>query len=442
MSSKRTTVLQKKEINSIHQKLDEIPFNKLALASGFKKRRHRKITGKALLEAFILMALQGNNSLQLWAEKMSGYTGKNVTKQGIWKRLTGCFVRFLSSVLSNMLHLQVSQIHRQAIQQGWGKSYKRILIHDSTTIALPAWLRWCYPGNTSKGEKKSQLKIQAIYDLLNNRFVHFEITPFTVNDQSKSKDILQIAGKEDMVIRDLGYFSLDCFVRMGDQQIHFISRLRYGIKITDAPTGKATNLLKILRKQKRFDRGVWIGEKQQLYTRLIALPLPEEQADRRRYKAKHDRDKRMNHSKEYYEQLGYSLFITTENDQQFSAVQIAKAYGLRWRIESIFKCWKSQFHLQRLMPQHVPLTRERAEAIIYMMLIFILLFQVTVYNYLILRAGKTCIISLTKLSRYIADNIHLFFEKNLSDLEPFLLRYCVYEKRNDRLNFVQKLKLS
>ena len=442
MTSERTTVLQKKEINSIHQKLDEIPFNKPALASGFKKRNHKKITGKALLVAFILMALQGNNSLQLWAEKMGGYTGKDVSKQAIWKRLTGCFVRFLSSVLSDMLHLQVSQVHRQAIRQGWVKKYKRILIQDSTTIALPVWLRWCYPGNTSKGEKKSQLKIQVICDLLNNRFVHFEITPFTANDQSRSKDILQIAGRKDRVIRDLGYFSLDCFDRMNGGQIHFISRLKYGIKITDAQTGKAINLLKILRKQKRLDRWVWIGEKQQLYARLAVLPLPREQADQRRYKAKHDRDKRMNHSKEYYEQLGYSLFITTESRQQLSAVQIAKAYGLRWRIESIFKCWKSQFHLQRLIPQHTPLTRERTEAIIYMMLIFILLFQVTVYNYLIPRAGKTCIISLTKLSRYIADNIHLFFEKTLSDLEPRLLRYCAYEKRNDRLNFVQKLKLS
>ena len=441
MSSKRTTTPQSKQIKSIHQSLQKIPFQKRARASGFKKRKEQKLSGKTLVISFLLMALQGNNSLQLWAEKISGYKGIAVSKQGVWKRITRQFVRFLEAVLFDAIRQQISSVHRQATQSGLKKRYRRILLQDSTTLALPIGLRWCYPGNATNGERKSQLKLQVIYDVLNNCFVYFEITPFTANDQSKSKSILHVAGSRDLVIRDLGYFSLDCFDLMKQEHIHYISRLRYGVKLKDAQTGKDICLLQQLRTQQRFDRWVCIGEKQQVKMRLVALPLPEEQAGRRRHKARHDRDKRVHHSKEYYEQLGYSLYITTESDKQFRAEQIAKVYGWRWRIESIFKCWKSQFHLQRLISQHVSLSKERVEAIVYMLLLFIMLFQVAVYNYLIAKTTTTRSISLTKLSRYLADNIQLFFEKNLSQIAPYLLNYCTYERRHDRKNFIEKLKL-
>jgi len=438
MASKNTCSQQ--SYKSIDKKLKKIPFNKRALASGFKQRKPQKLTGKLLLISFFVMALQGNNSFQLWAEKVSSITGSGVSKQAVWKRITSCFIKFLVAVLADALREQVSKASCQLEQSILKKPYKRILIQDSTTITLPTCLRWCFPGNTSGGEKKAQLKIQVIYDLLHNRFVYFEVTPFTANDQSKSKDILSIAGKGDLVIRDLGYFSLDCFNQLSSQHIAFISRLRYGIKITDAQTGKEINLLAILSTHGRFDRWVMIGDRHKVNIRLVAVPLPQEQANRRRHKARHDRDRRLNHTKEYYEQLGYSIYITTENKNQFDAMQIVKVYGWRWRIETIFKCWKSQFHLQQLIPHKGSLTKERAEAIIYMMLIFILLFQITVYNYL-LPAGDSYIISINKLSRYIANNFNVFLEKNFRTLTPELLRYCAYDKRKDRLNFIEKLKL-
>lgn len=438
MTSKSTCSEQ--SYKSIETRLQDIPFNKHTLSSGFKQRKAQKLTGKLLLISFFAMALQGNNSFHLWAEKISGITGKHVSKQAIWKRITVYFNKFLMAVLADALRQQVRKGSHQLDQIPYKDQYKRILLQDSTTIALPLCLRWCFPGNTSRGEKKAQLKIQVIYDLLNNRFIYFEITPFTANDQSKSKDILHIACKGDLVIRDLGFFSIDCFDQLINQGITFLSRLRFGIKITDAQTGKEINLLSRLKTQASFDRWVMIGEKNKVKVRLVAVPIGQEQASRRRQKAKNDRDKRLNHSKEYYEQLGYSIYITTVTLKQFSSKQVVKLYGLRWRIETIFKCWKSQFHLQHLIPKTGSLSKERAEAIIYMMLIFILLFQIAVYNYL-LSIGAGAIISLIKLSRYIANNIESMFENNFRTLAPDLVRYCAYEKRRDRLNYIEKLKL-
>lgn len=443
MTSKRTNTQQRKNNNFINQRINKLSFNKHAIASGFKKRKAQKITGKSLLISFFLIALQGKNSFQLWAEQLSSYTGILVSKQGIWKRITPALTKFLLLILHDVLRDQIRGMH-QLVNQGRLKigNYTRILIQDSTIIALPEWLKWCFPGNTSRGEKKSQLKIQVIYDLVSNTFVHFEITPYTTNDQSKSKNILNIAGKGDLVIRDLGYFSLRCFKEMA-KDISFVSRVRSGVKIYDIKTGEEINLLKRLKKCNRLDQWVLIGNEQKVKVRLVILPLSLEQASQKRLKAKHDRDKRLNHSAEYYKLLGYSIFITSESQSLFSAKQIANIYGLRWRIENIFKCWKSQFHLQKLIPKNCQLTKERVESIIYMMLIFIILFQFTIYNYMIIQSEKikNSFISLTKLCQYITNNITRLFEQTLRTLTPEILYYCAYDKRKDRLNFIQKLKL-
>lgn len=444
MPSNQTNAKQRKASNFIYQKIKQLPFRKYAKVSGFSKRKSQKITAKSLLLSFFFMAVQGNNSFQLWAVQLNNLAGTTVSKQAIWKRITPCLVVFLKLILTDALLQQVNAT-QQKIKQGLIKisDYQRVLIQDSTVIALPWWLVKYYPGNTSRGRRKSQLKIQVIYDLISNTFIYFEVTAFTENDQSKAKDILNIARKGDLVIRDLGYFSIDCFSKLNDIA-SFVSRVKYGVKIYDCKSGIEINLLKYLRKNNRFDQFVIIGTAKKVKVRLVVMPLQEEQANQKRCRAKSDRDKRKNHSQEYYELLGYCIFITTESKAKFSANQIAKLYGLRWRIESIFKCWKSQFKLQELIPKSCALNKVRVESIIYMMLIFIVLFQVAVYNYMVIKAEQkqNCSISLIKLCQFISNNIAKFFEKSLDKLEDGILYYCVYEQRNDRENYAAKLMFS
>ena len=167
---------------------------------------------------------------------------------------------------------------------------------------------------------------------------------------------------------------------MYSEPISFLSRLRYGVTIYSPETGKEIDILTHLKKRGKFDAWVLIGKEKKVLVRLVAQKLTQAQADSRVRKAKNHRDKRLNHSKDYYQLLQYNLFITTEEEKTFSIDQMAQLYQLRWRIETIFKCWKSHFHLQKIIPQNCSLTKERVESTMYMMLIFILLFPVTIYN--------------------------------------------------------------
>jgi hypothetical protein len=445
MTSNNTHFRSNKGNQIIQKKLQKVKFNKHEIESGFKQRKPRKIKGKLLLISFLSMAMQGKNTIQQWAEQMGLMTGKTVSKQGIWKRINQHLCAFLSAVLLDILEQQMKEIRGQfKSHTGFFHHYKRVLLQDSTTIALPAWLKWCYPGNVSRGEKKAQLKIQVVFDIVHNCFVHFETTAFSANDQSKSRDIVFIANHEDLVIRDLGYFVLDSFELMKHQCIKFISRLKYGNTIYDINTGNPINLLKVLRKKGWFDQWVMIGTKQKLKVRMVAIKLTAQQASDRRRKARNDRDKRLNHGKLYYEMLDYHFFITSEDDSLLTSKQITELYGLRWRIETIFKCWKSHFFIQKLIPQKCSITKERADAIIYMILIFILLFQVTFFNYLVIQAKKRgyYLISLIRLCKFVSNHFELMLLKDPNPFIPQILYYCCYDKRLDRQNYLQKLNLS
>ena len=285
MSPKSTRSKEGKVFNSITQKIKNIPIGQYARRSGFRQRKEKKITGKGMIIGFFLLAMQSKHTLQGWAEQLCLLNGKTVSKQAVWDRINDCFIRFLLMVLKYQFNHQSALDHKNVKSHPTLSRYKRILLHDSTTIALPDVLSIFYPGNVSRGKQKAILKIQVIYDLMSHRFVHFEITPFTANDQSKSDDIITVSHSGDLVIRDLGYFSLNCFEQMLTNKINFVSRVRYGVKIYNVHSQQEINLLAWLRKHHQFDQWVLLGKQHRVPVRLVVEPVPQQQADCRRMKS-------------------------------------------------------------------------------------------------------------------------------------------------------------
>ena len=133
MTSKSTCSKNKENkkfnsLNSIVKKIQHISFNKLAVRSGFKQRKERKIKGKDLLIGFILMSLHGRNTYQYWAEQVSLITGKMISKQAIWKKVTPLLTNFLSAVLQESLGKQIALDKSKFGGSSALKNYKRILL--------------------------------------------------------------------------------------------------------------------------------------------------------------------------------------------------------------------------------------------------------------------------------------------------------------------------
>jgi len=313
---------------------------------------------------------------------------------------------------------------RRQFKAGLFSCFGKVLLQDSTTLCLPQALHAVFKGNYSRGEQKAVARIQSIINVKKMQFLHFSLGSFTDNDQSASSSVLQWINKGDLVIRDLGYFALPCFSALITRQAYFLSRLRFDVNLYDEK-GKQLCLKRLLRKPISKDQWVYIGAKQKLRVRLIMIPLDTQQAAEKIRKAKRDRDKRLNHSKAYYQWLRYTVLITNVEDNVWTAPQAIQAYRVRWHIEIIFKSWKSGFHMQQLL--HEGCTNEnRVRVSIYLMLLFICLFVHKVY----VPDDKS--ISLLKLCKYAFINIRQVFTISSSQLKLLILKHCCYDKRRDR----------
>ena len=444
-NSKKT----KREQSFIEKKLNEIPINKLSKQSKFCKRKARKISPKDFLKSFFLMIhSSGKISYKNWAIKIGLLIGDTVSKQALWKRMNLEQIEFLQKVLSATINIK-GKISQQTSDKL--KFFKNIFIEDSTHIKISDKLWKYYPGNGywDKEAKKAIIKIQAVYNIMKKKFIRFEITSFRQNDQGYAEEILKVVKKGDLLIRDLGYFVLRIFKRLNQQGVYFISRMKKGLIILSKDEEKPIDLAKMLSKRGQLDIEVILGEKERLPVRLIAIPVEDSIASERRRKAKANRDKRCNLSKEHLFLLGWELFITNVPPENLSIKDIAEIYFIRWRIEIIFKCWKSYFKITEI-PKDA--NKIRMESYIYCMLIFIVLFQVSFYNYcwnkFYRKSPKINArgLSMMQVMQYVTSNINLLvlgLSSTLIDWDRFIEKhisyYCLYECRYDRVSYYQKL---
>ncbi len=114
------------------------------------------------------------------------------------------------------------------------------------------------------------------------------------------------------------------------------------------------------------------------------------------------------------------------------ADKIAEIYGLRWRIEIVFKAWKSHFGIGSFSRTA---SLCQIESLIYARLIVILLFHATIYNPLRIQIDRRFErkLSLLKLSAFFVNYRWLLpiiaRSPNRRLLGAVLARFCAYDKR-------------
>lgn len=411
---------------------DKTVINRIGRRSGFIQRKSRKISAFHFVLGFIFSCAKGGFTFSEWAFQISMLSGKKLSKQGIFERVSHHAVLFAQQLVEHVLIQKSKQIKNNKLFT----NFKRVLLQDSTILKVPKALSVIFPGSSNQKGKNASVRVQSIIDIKAMKFIRFVLGAFTQNDQSASMGIVEMARPGDLIIRDLGYFSIACFEKLLEKQVHFLSRLRYGVTISDRQ-GNPIRLKKLLGK-KVVDRWVLVGSERKILVRLVVLPVPAAQAAQKVRKAKQDRDRRLNHSREYYQWMAYNVYITSVDREQWSGRDVLNAYRTRWQIEIVFKSWKTGFNLQEIL--HEACTNEnRVRVSIWLMLLFICLFMQKIYlKYRDrIKASYDQELSILKLSVYVS--MHFKEVLALPDklLPEFLLLHCCYEHRTDRVNMTQ-----
>jgi hypothetical protein len=421
---------------------------KLSRETGFVKRNPLKAQGDRFLLGFLNAVFSNQVSLMCLAFSIGQFINDTLSKVAVRKRLNAGFAAFLNRILAVVLSEQL-QAQKPLINSEALKSFNAVHIQDSTTLSLIAKLAAFFPGSgTHNGKQTATLKIQLIYDALTERFAFFKIGSFRDNDQKASPLIMQVGQAGDLVIRDLGYFVLDVFAKLQQQGIFYLSRLKHGVNIFSEDGASPIDLVQLIKKHLKasqttvtpLDIDVKIGAKTQLPTRLVIIPLPDDKANERRRKANNNRDKRLNPDKDHMFLLGFNIFITNVDRQTWNVKQVAEVYQLRWRIEIIFKTWKSYFHITEVPTS----SADCVKAYIYAMLIYITLVHVFIFIPLYLtlyeqQQKHLSLVKLTKLLNLISSGplqecMDIGYQENLIRQ---ILYHGAYEIRKKRLSYPQ-----
>lgn len=313
-----------------------------------------------------MLVSQPQLSLSVLAVLLGLLSAQTVSKQAVAERLDAAAPQFLKAVLAAALGAQLNLPKLKLPQVRW--PFARILVQDSTTMKLTEKLAARFPGGANQhGRTPGVLRLQAVFDLLSQRWLSFALSPYIHNDQKASPDLLPLLQKNDLVLRDLGYFAVGVLAHIAQRGAFFLSRFYFRTAVFDLQ-GRPLNLLALLRRHGRLDQWVLLGVKEKMRVRLVALPVPPAVANERRRKARAHLQNRCQLSKSYLAMQNWTLFVTNVPVEILSAPHALALYQQRWQIEVIFKGWKSYFNLEAVAHST---TAELLEVAIYGKLFYI-----------------------------------------------------------------------
>ncbi len=421
--------------------LEPLDLNALARQTGFLRRKPKKLWPLTFIQSCCLLLANKRVSLRQWAILIGTLTNQTYAKQSLFERMGGSAAQFMQGVVLGLvgrLSLGLEEVLPAALD-----NFERVIIQDSTVVRLPQKLRRFFPGARNQhGGLGGMLRVQGLYDLRAGRFLHFRHDAFTRPDYCLAGEVLGLLRPGDLLLRDLGYLVLSVLRRIDQIGAFYLSRFKHNLRVFK-PDGQPLDLPALLgHRTYPLDKDVLIGDKEQLPVRLVALKVREEIANLRRHQAR--RHHRSKPTRKHLDLLSWDLLITNVSRQWLPTRTVAKVYGLRFHIETIFKAWKSHFNLQ-----DVPAgSRAQVETLLYARLLLITVFQVCFlgrWDYE--NQDQAGPLSLLKTAAFLQLYVPVTL---LSELQPHLEAalqkqipyHCAYEQRQSRKNFVEKLELT
>lgn len=379
-------------------------------------------------EVFCSESVRGTVSYNDLAGSFEAKIGPSVSRQAMAEKISTSGLTFFKRVLGVAMATRTPEPALERIRANG--CFRRIIVQDSTVLRLPERLYPIFSGVRNATTTVCNARIQGVYDILAENFLQYSIDSYSRNDLVADADFLPQSG--DLVLKDRGYLKYEGIATCIDRGADCIFRYKHPTTFHSVQTGKCINLAKTLNKQGTVDLKVVMGSDAgtAVPLRLVAFPVPEEVANLRRMKARKE-TKGRNPSKELLHLLGWTIFITTLPREKADAKQIAELYGLRWRIENIFKTWKSNFCFDHI--HNVSAVQLRMLLVARLTVIALLQHRLFIPLAAALeKKGRE--LSLMKFMRYAQRNLSTLlpapqsgrrFEKLVTSMQ----RYCAMEKR-------------
>jgi hypothetical protein len=349
--------------------LSDAELERISKQTGFITRNN-KLTAKDFLRMLLFDHLKIDKpSLQQHALEVHADSGKKVSKQAIDKKLNSSCVDFIKAIFEKFLSVK---IEGERMLTDLDKKYTAIRVMDSTEFKLPDHFENDFPGY-SKCNAPACAAIQFEYDILSKKINCMSLSSARASDKTYADEQMHTVNAGELIIRDLGYYSVESYNKIERQNAFYVSRLKPGINISmkhnkEFKTISWSDIIKLIKRSKNnhIDHIVYLGAEQKKEVRLMGWLIAESEQqkrlERKRYKKGHI-------SSDDTIRSQVNLFITNIPTAELTMEQAYKLYKIRWQIELLFKIWKSilKIHVVKKMKP------ERLKCYLYSKFIWILL---------------------------------------------------------------------
>jgi hypothetical protein len=298
---------------------------------------------------FYAVSQNEHASLSYMVSLLQSDFGINIKKQSLNERFNPKSEAFAKAVLCEALREKFSHLYSTQFLP----AFSRIRIKDSTKFMVPPSLesRYTACGGDIRSRSKAGISIQYEYDLKSGNIMDLDITAGERNDRTDALQTSDNIQSDDLILRDLGYFSTVVFRSYAENGAFFLSRLDSSTNVYDVCGEQISfkEIYKSMQKNQQTQKEIFVlvGKQSKLPVRLIMQTVPQEVYEQR-IRKKTTKSKGQGRGKLTLEtklRCRFNLFITNTKESQLSINQVLALYKLRWQIELQFKIWKSVFKI-------------------------------------------------------------------------------------------------
>src|SRR6266496_3837616 len=204
----------------------------LARQSGFIRRSSSKLTGKDFVELMTTAMIEEPAvSLEGLCDLLGHLNPQaQMTPQALHQRINPYAVSYLQEVFQLALRQQLEPVCTR-LPVGALAPFGRVLLEDSTQCRLHAKLAEAFKGSGGSASS-SAVKIDLIYDVMHHALLEMHLSDGTAADQGRALAIVAHLRAGDLVMRDLGYLSLESLRQIDAHEAWYLSRFSKGVDVS------------------------------------------------------------------------------------------------------------------------------------------------------------------------------------------------------------------
>jgi len=246
--------------------------------TGFVERESAQLDGPVFAQTTVLTWMHTAEASYTQLRHTAASVGVHVSNQAIEQRFSDGSARLLRALLEEAVGEVISS---EASAPEVLARFNGVYLQDGTVISLPASLAHEWPGRGSAGQEAA-LRVQAQLDLVSGGVSGLWLQ--AGQEPERSGQAISAPLPEGALFNaDMGYFTLADMRQRGQRGQYWLTQAKATLTIVDA-AGQCWDLLSFLRAQPadEVDVEVWVGKRERLPVRLIAVRVSAEEAKRRR----------------------------------------------------------------------------------------------------------------------------------------------------------------